>query len=247
MVQLRNSITGEIYTAEEGTTLLDLSHTIQDDQKFPVAAALYNNDLVGLQNKITRDGEVEWISLASKEGNQCIQRTLTFLLVRAVADLYPDGKVQVRHSLGKALYCEIPLGRTLTAEDVEAIERRMHELADQDDPISQLTVSMETAMNMCCSRHMEREAEMLRHVQVDKIRAYQSGPVFDYYMGPLLPRMGYVKCFALRHYAPGLLLRYPDQQNPDVLAPYVEIPKLARVFLEAEDWGRIVRLSLIHI
>ena len=101
-------------------------------------------------------------------------------------------------------------------------------------------------MEMCRNRHMMREAELLRHVDVTHIMAYQCGQTFDYYMGPLLPSMGYVTCFNLRSYAPGVILETPTVDNPNELPEYKEIPKMARLFLDAEEWGRIVRCEYVY-
>ena len=76
--------------------------------------------------------------------------------------------------------------------------------------------------------------------------AYQCGQTFDYYMGPLLPSMGYVTCFNLRSYAPGVILETPTVDNPNELPEYKEIPKMARLFLDAEEWGRIVRCEYVY-
>ena len=78
-----------------------------------------------------------------------------------MSDLYPDGKVLVKHALRKALYCELEIGHTVTVHDVEIIKKRMHEIVEQDEPISQVIASTETAMEMCRNRHMTREAELL--------------------------------------------------------------------------------------
>ena len=245
MIKIRDLTNKTTYEVALGTSLQDVSAANNTGVKVPIAAALYNNELVGLQTKVKDDGDVEWFSLATIEGNQCLQRTIILLLVRAVADLYPDGKVMVKHALRKSLYCELEIGHTVTVDDVDSIKRRMREIVDNDEPISQIFVSLESAMDMCRNRHMEHEADLLGHVQINTIMAYQCGQVFDYYMGPLLPSMGYMTIFNVRPYAPGIIVEYPKVENPYELPDYQEIPKLARIFLEAEEWGRIVRCQYV--
>lgn len=245
MVTLHDKTNGKTYTVKDGTTLLQLCSEQYSQSEPRIAAALYNNEFVGLQTKVLEDGEISWFSMATLEGNQCIIRTATMLLVRAVSDLYPHGQVFVKHALRKALYCELDIGHTVTYRDVEAIKRRMQEIVAQDEPISQVAVSAETAMEMCRNRHMEREAELLRLVDIKTVTMYQCGQIFDYYMGPMLPSMGYLTCFNLRSYAPGVILETPKVDNPDELPPYKEIPKMARLFLDAEEWGRIVRCQYV--
>ena len=61
----------------------------------------------------------------------------------------------------------------------------------------------------------------------------------------MLPSMGYLTCFNLRSYAPGVILETPKVDNPNELPLYKEIPKMARLFLDAEEWGRIVRCQYV--
>ena len=244
MITVYDKTNKKTYDVAEGTTLLQLYHEQCKGNERP-AAAFYNSEIVGLRTAIRESGDVSWISMASLEGNQCIVRTAILLLARAVSDLHPGGKVFVKHALRKSLYCELDIGRTVTYRDVEAIKRRMEEIVKQDDPVSQVVVSAETAMEMCRNRHMEKDAELLCHVDVHQIMAYQCGQVFDYYMGPLLPSMGWVPCFNLRSYAPGVILETPKVEDPQELPPYKEIPKMARLFLDAEEWGRIVRCQYV--
>lgn len=245
MITLHDKTNGKTYTLKEGTTLLQLCSEHYGDAEPRIAAALYNNEFVGLQTKVREDGDISWFSMATLEGNQCLVRTAIMLLVRAVSDLYPQGKVFVKHALRKSLYCELDIGHTVTYGDVESIKRRMQEIVAQDEPITQVVLSAETAMDMCRNRHMEREAELLRHVGLKNVMTYQCGQVFDYYMGPMLPSMGYLTCFNLRSYAPGVILETPKVDNPNELPPYKEIPKMARLFLDAEEWGRIVRCQYV--
>ena len=128
MITLHDKTNGKTYTLKEGTTLLQLCSEHYGDAEPRIAAALYNNEFVGLQTKVREDGDISWFSMATLEGNQCLVRTAIMLLVRAVSDLYPQGKVFVKHALRKSLYCELDIGHTVTYRDVESIKRRMREI-----------------------------------------------------------------------------------------------------------------------
>jgi uridine kinase len=245
LITLHDITNKQTYTVEEGTTLLQISNEKNKDADPRIAVALYNNEFVGLQSKVDVDGDIRWFSVGTLEGNQCLVRTAIFLLVRTVSDLYPEGKVFVKHALRKSLYCELSIGHTVTVKDVDMIKKRMQEIVNQKEPIIQVFASTETAMAMCRNRNMKLEEELLEHVDQTNIMAYQCGRVFDYYMGPVLPDMGYITCFNLRSYAPGVILETPTADQPDSLPPYKEIPKMARLFLDAEEWGRIVRCEYV--
>lgn len=245
MIEINDVIQQKKYVLSEKMTLEEVVQTYYKDVSPRIAAALYDGKFVGLNTIVKKSGDVTWFSLGTIEGNSCLQRTAIMLLVRSVDDLYPGGKVFVKHALGKALYCELSIGHTVTVRDVELIKKRMSEMVAQDEKITPVQTQIETAMEMCRNRHMIREAELLQHLDVQQIMAYQCGRIFDYYMGPLLPSMGYVNCFNLRSYAPGIILEVPTPQDPNRLPPYKEIPKMARLFLDAESWGRIVRCEYV--
>ena len=146
VITLHDLKSGNSYEVKEGVTLQQVCEQYCQHDDMPIAAALYNNECVGLQTKVGQSGDVDWLPINTMEGNQCIIRTAIFLLVRAVRDLYPDGKVLVKHALRKALYCELEIGHTVTVHDVDIIKKRMHEIVEQDEPISQVIASAETAI-----------------------------------------------------------------------------------------------------
>ncbi len=207
---------------------------------WPVAGAFYHNKFVGLQEKAGSGGRLRWVSLASPEGNGYLIRTCILLLVRAVADLYKNGIVRVRHALCKALYCELDIGHTVTAEDVARIKARMDELIRCKEPVEQLRSSKETIARTCRDLYDGRAAELREHIVAEDVAVYRCGSVTDCYVGPLLPDMGYITCFNLRPYAPGVILETPKPDAPGELPAYREVPKMARLFLESEEWGRII-------
>ena len=148
VITLQDVKSGTSYQVKEGTTLQQVYEEYGPNGDMPIAAALYNNECVGLKTKVDQNGDVDWLPINSMEGNQCLIRTAILLLVRAVSDLYPNGKVLVKHALRKALYCELEIGHTVTFHDVEMIKTRMHEIVDQDEAISQVIASTETALSL---------------------------------------------------------------------------------------------------
>ncbi len=173
------------------------------------------------------------------------ERTLIFLLYKAALQVFPQGRLKVMHSLGKAIYCELDLGRALTAEDVAALEKEMRRMQQEGAPIYEHTVKCSDVLRHCQYEHDERESHRLETVDLEYITVYQCGDTIDYYFGPLLQNIKELTCFGLQHYASGFLLRLPEPENMEELPEYQEIPKFARVFLEAEEWSRILQCQYV--
>ena len=62
MITLHDKTNGKTYTLKEGTTLLQLCSEHYGDAEPRIAAALYNNEFVGLQTKVREDGDISWFS-----------------------------------------------------------------------------------------------------------------------------------------------------------------------------------------
>ena len=62
----------------------------------------------------------------------------------------------------------------------------------------------------------------------------------------MLPSFASLEAYELQHYAPGFLMHYPGRNTPTTIGEYEEIPKFAKIFLEAKEWGRILNCSYVN-
>ena len=118
-LQLSN---GQIIEVEEGSTLLPLAQKLSDKYASPIVMGLYNGEECDLQRPLTADGTVDFVEVNNSVGMRVYVRTLLFMLIAATKKLYPDVHLEVRNSLGSALYCKDNSERKLTAEDICSIE-----------------------------------------------------------------------------------------------------------------------------
>ena len=59
----------------------------------------------------------------------------------------------------------------------------------------------------------------------------------------MVPSTGYLKLFDLKYYKPGFILMYPHEDDIYNIKPFKDLPKLARVFKETEDWAKILDVA----
>ena len=67
-------------------------------------------------------------------------------VIAATKKLYPDVHLEVRNSLGSALYCKDNSERKLTAEDIRSIEEYMHKMAERKESIKLLRLPKSSAL-----------------------------------------------------------------------------------------------------
>jgi uridine kinase len=107
----------------------------------------------------------------------------------------------------------------------------------EDWPISKLRELYEEGGQAPAARLLERGPAAL----TDKVPVYSLDGYRDYLFGELLPSAGALKVFALRPYAPGVVLRIPSS-DPGTLLEWTAQHKFMRTFEQAARWARILNV-----
>ena len=236
---------GEIGLYDSGTTLLDISQVIQERYATPIVAARVDNEIRDLQYKVVSDCSVEFLDLHTDSGIKVYQRSLTFVMITAVSELFPLGEVTVEHSLSKGLYCELHIGETVTMNHLELITRRMQEIINEDRPITMKSIPIAEAVALFEATGQSEKVKHLQQLNRKNVRVYYCGNTYDYFYGTMTPSTGQLKIFELRQHAAGFILRFPEKELPDRLPAFVPQQKLSEIFLEAERWGAILECGYV--
>ena len=112
-----------------GTPLLEVAERLTPGLH-PFLAAFVNNRIKELNYKVYTPITVRYIDATHFEGIRVYERTASFILQRAVRELYPEHKFYIRHSMLRGFYCEIEGRDGISAREAEAIRTRMEELVD---------------------------------------------------------------------------------------------------------------------
>ncbi len=235
---------GRTFEASVGTTLESFVKAAYNDDPVPIVAALIDCRLHELTYPVTHDVEAQTVSISESDGFRIYRRSLTFLLVVAAHQLFPNAKVYVDHSLTfGGLYCEVHGRDPLTPQEVARLEQRMREIVADDAPITKTRVPLEQALAMFQARGQEDKVSLLRYRQKDYVTLYRLCDVDDYFHGYMVPSTGYLCQFGLHHYSNGFILRYPRPEHPTELRPVVEYPKLVAVFREYGSWLHVLGID----
>lgn len=234
---------GRIEEYEKGTRLIDIAKKHQEEYQYDILAAKVNNDLVELNEIINEDSKVDFLTLESYEARRIYVRALSFVLIRAVNEIFPGAGVSIEHSLSKGIYCEIKKTPRINEEDVAVIEKRMGEIISLDVPFEKVTMSLDKAKEIFSNYGMKDKLRLLKYWNGDSIDVCRCGNIYGYFYGKMVPSTGYLKKFELMYYKPGLLLRYPDNYSPDAIPEFKEQRGLFQVFREAEEWADILDVA----
>ena len=236
---------GEIGQYNSGTTLLEVSQDMQKFYSTPIVAARVDNEIRDLQFRILTDCKVEFLDLHTDSGIKVYQRSLTFVMIAAVYELFPQGEVTVEHSLSKGLYCELHIGEKITSNHLATLTERMQEIIKEDRAITLKSIPIDEAVELFKTTGQVEKVKHLQQLKRKNVRVYYCGNAFDYLYGTMTPSTGQLKIFELRQHASGFILRFPEKEAPDKLPEFVPQPKLSEIFLEAERWGGILECGYV--
>ena len=180
---------------QEGTTLLDMLPAFDFERPYDILSAKVNNVAEGLKFRVFNNRDVEFLDYRSYNGRNVYCRSLSFLLCKAMRDLYPDYRVILRRPISKGYFCTVdkPDGSFVTAEEVDAVRARMQELVAQDIPFRRHEVQASEAIRIFKKLGYEDKVKLLRTLDDVYITYYSLQDTADYLYDALVPSTGLLK------------------------------------------------------
>jgi uridine kinase len=212
----------------------------------PVVAALLGKELRELSFPVTADAELIPIDTGTGDGSRIYRRSLVFLLVTAVRELFPGSDVTVDHSVSDGgFFCSAYQRAPFSAVEIQRIETRMREIAHADEPIRRREVPLAEAIRLFERDGYLDKLRLMRVRQKDYLTLYGLRGFEDYFHGYMLPSTGYLKKFRLHRTGIGFILQFPKRTLPNEILPNGDYPKLWATFQEYGFWQE--RLGLADV
>ena len=149
---------------QEGTTLLDMLPAFEFERPYDILSARVNNVSEGLKFRVFNNRDVEFLDYRSYNGRNVYCRSLSFLLCKAVRDLYPDYRVKLRRPISKGYFCHVdkPDGTSVTEAETSAIREHMRDLVARDLPFRRHEVQYSEAIRIFNKLGFEDKVKLLR-------------------------------------------------------------------------------------
>lgn len=231
---------------QDGLTLLDMLKSFDFEQPYDIVTAKVNNVSQGLKFRVYKNKTIEFLDARDPSGMRIYTRSLCFLLTKAAHDVFPESKLYVELPISNGCFCNLHTKKEpLTAEDVAKIKKRMKEIVAKNIPFHRYDVPTDEAIGIFKKAGYDDKVKLLQTSGQVYTNYYTLDDTPDYYYGRLVPSTGYLKCWDIRFYNGGILLRLPDIHNPDKLAPFVDQPKTFEMFNENLRWNIIMGLNTV--
>lgn len=229
----------------EGSSLLDIYNGFNLAMPYGPVSAKVNNKVESLDFRVYYNKDIEFLDITSSSGMLTYVRSLFFILVKAVEELYPQGSISLEHPISKGYFCKLHIDRTIGLDDVQRIKQKMQEIIAADIPYTRTESHTEEVVRLFEKRGMMDKARLLDTYGQLYSYYYQLGDTVDCYYSSLVPSTGYIRLFDIVKYYDGLLLRIPSRENPTKLEEVVKQEKMLEVFQEYHRWNQILGISTV--
>ncbi len=207
-----------------------------DDSKTLIAVVV-DGDLRELTYPVQRDAIIRPVMLSDSDGMRIYRRSLSFMLVVAVEELFPGRKIRIDHALPfGGFYCAVLDGEPFTPEEISRIKAHMDEIAAENCPIVRKPVPLDEAIELFERRGDGDKLRLMESRHKNYLILYELRGVQDYFYGYMAPSTGYLTTFDLTLDGDGFILRYPRRHDTSRPKPMTALPKLRSVYMETETW-----------
>ena len=225
---------GSVKDVPKGTTALDIARSISPRladaalaaKATPVAASTEpsaNGDkstLIDLTRPLEQDTRLRILTEKDPEALEVYRHSSAHLLAAAVLELFPETKLGHGPATEHGFFYDFYRPTAFTPDDLQKIERKMQELAQQNIPYAREFVPRTEGL----ARFKEEGDFMKCHFieqftkPDESISIYKTGKFLDFCRGPHIPSTGKIKAFKLLNIAGAYWLG--DEKNPQLQRIY---------------------------
>ncbi|QTM00525.1 threonine--tRNA ligase [Mannheimia sp. ZY171111] len=188
---------------ENSVSVMEVAQSIGAGLAKATIAGRVNGERRDACDIISEDSTLEIITAKDEDGLEIIRHSTAHLLGHAIKQLFPDVKMAIGPTIENGFYYDVDLDRSLTQEDITALEKRMLDLAKTNYDVVKRPVSWQEARDTFESRgepyKMAILDENIDHTETPAL--YHHEEYVDMCRGPHVPNMRFCQHFKLQKVA----------------------------------------------
>src|SRR3954470_20483481 len=193
---------GSVRRVPAGSTPVDVAGSISPRLAKAAIAAIVDGKHVDLTFPLTRDARVEILTDRGSDALHVYRHSTAHLLAAAVTNLFPDVQCGIGPATEEGFFYDFVVPRPFVPEDLEAIEKKMRELASQDLVYERQMWPRQEAIDFFTTRGEPLKVQLIREKTEGQpevsVYTIKDRDVFvDFCVGPHVPSTGRLKAFKL--------------------------------------------------
>ncbi len=152
---------------------------------------------MGQKTHLEKDKEIHLNYEGSAEALDTLRHSSAHLMAHAVLDLFPGTQTGIGPAVEDGFFYDFLRDKPFVPEDLEAIEKKMRQIAQEDIPIQKVVFSKEEALRLFQEKGQELKVELIEEKGNKEVTCYKQGSFVDFCLGPHVPSTGHIKHFKL--------------------------------------------------
>ncbi|MDR1527626.1 MAG: threonine--tRNA ligase [Dysgonamonadaceae bacterium] len=190
---------GSVREYVKDTTAMQVAESISIRLAQDVLAAGVNGEIWDLSRPISEDATLKLYKWEDPEGKHAFWHSSAHLLAEALQELYPGIRFGIGPAIENGFYYDVDPGEGVVIKDsdLEAVEKRMQELAAKKSSIRRESITKKDALKRFGDRNETYKVELIDELADGTITTYTQGNFTDLCRGPHLPDTSYIKAIKL--------------------------------------------------
>jgi threonyl-tRNA synthetase len=189
---------GAVRQFESGISALQIAKNISEGLAKKVLVTKVNGEIWDATRPINTDANLQLLTWDDAEGKNTFWHSSAHLMAEAVENSFPGAKFWVGPALDNGFYYDIDLGdNKLSEEDLLILEKKMNELAKQNNSFNRSERSKADAISYFSEKGDEYKLDLLKNLEDGNITFYSQGNFADLCRGPHIPSTGSIKAIKL--------------------------------------------------
>jgi threonyl-tRNA synthetase len=187
---------GSVREVPAGTTSREVALSIGPGLAKAAVAARVDGQVRDLDRPLETDARFAILTDRDPDALDVLRHSAAHILATAVRELFPRAAIGFGPAIEDGFYYDFEVERPFTPEDLDAIEKKMNEVAARDYPFVREEVSREEANQRF--RDDPLKLERIADLGPDEtISVYTDGPFVDLCRGPHVPSTARLRHFKL--------------------------------------------------
>ena len=194
---------GSVELCQSGKTVREIISSRYEGDFASIVAVRVNGEMVDLSRSVEEDVELELVDITSADGLGVLRHSISHIMAQAVQEIFEGVRVTIGPSIENGFYYDFEYSNTFTPEDLDRIEKKMHEIVSADYPFIRREMSREEAVSFFRDKGEPYKVELLNDLPADvtDVSLYSQGGFVDLCRGPHIPSTGMVRVFKLLNVA----------------------------------------------
>ena len=144
-----------------------------------------------LTRPIENDARLSLVTAKDEQALALLRHDCAHVMAEAVLELYPETQVTIGPAIENGFYYDFHRETAFSEDDLAAIEKRMHDIVDRDEPIIRNVWTRDEAVAFYKKNNEPFKIELVEAIPADQtVTFYQQGDFIDLCRGPHLPSTG---------------------------------------------------------